>query len=69
MLLDRCVDRELLAMEAERRGLGKEPALAARIADREFLTLHREIYKRVVIPGVTPTPQELAKVRAVASTG
>src|SRR2546422_418067 len=40
MLLDRCVDRELLAMEADRRGLDQDPAIAARIADREFLTLN-----------------------------
>ncbi len=64
MLLDRCVDRELLAMEADRRGLDKEPALASRVAEREYLTLHREIFNRVVIPGLIPTPEQLREVRA-----
>jgi hypothetical protein len=64
MLLDRCVDRELLAMEAERRGLDRDPELAARIADREFITLLREIYQRVLIPGLTPTPEQLRELRA-----
>jgi len=64
MLLDRCVDRELLAMEAERSGLDKDPELAARIAEREFLTLLREIYQRVLIPGLIPTPEQLRELRA-----
>src|SRR6266850_5294035 len=64
MLLDRCVDRELLAMEAASRGLDKDPAIAARLANREFLTLDREVYQRVVIPGVAPTPEQLREVRA-----
>jgi hypothetical protein len=64
MLLDRCVDRELLAMEAEHRGLDKDPELLARIADREFLTLLREIYQRVLIPGLIPTPEQLRQLRA-----
>ena len=64
MLLDRCVDRELLSLEADRLGLDKDPAIAARIADREFLTLNRELYQRVVLPGVTPTPEQLREVRA-----
>ncbi|HEY6221211.1 MAG TPA: peptidyl-prolyl cis-trans isomerase [Candidatus Eisenbacteria bacterium] len=64
MLLDRCVDRELLAMEADRHGLDKDPAIAARIAEREFLTLNREMYRRVILPGVIPTPEQLREVRA-----
>jgi len=64
MLLDRCVDRELLAMEAKRLGLDKDPELAARVADREFLTLLREIYQRVLIPGLIPTPEQLSELRA-----
>ena len=31
-LLDRCVDRELLAMDAERRGLAQDPAVKARLS-------------------------------------
>lgn len=64
MLLDRCVDRELLSMEAEHRGLDKDPALAARIAERQFVTLLREIYQRVLIPGLIPTPEQLSQLRA-----
>jgi PPIC-type peptidyl-prolyl cis-trans isomerase-like protein/parvulin-like peptidyl-prolyl cis-trans isomerase-like protein len=64
MLLDRCVDRELLAAEAEHRGLDKDPALATRIAEREFLTLLREIYQRVLIPALAPTTEELRQLRA-----
>jgi parvulin-like peptidyl-prolyl isomerase len=63
-LLDRCVDRELLAIEAERRGLDKDPEAVARIADREFMTLLREVYRRVLIPGLIPTPEQLREIRA-----
>ena len=64
MLLDRCVDRELLAMEAGTRGLERDPVVASRLAEREYLTLHREIYKKVVIPSLIPTPEQLDKIRA-----
>ena len=62
-LLDRCVDRELLAMEAERQGLDRDSVVAKVLADREYSVFHREIYKRVLAPQLTPTQQDLAKAR------
>ena len=64
MLLDRCADRELLALEAQHQGLDKDPALAARIAEREYLIMLREMYQRVLIPGLIPTPEQLKQLRA-----
>ena len=64
MLLDRCADRELLAMEADRLALDKDSTTAARIAEREFLILNREMYRRVILPGVIPTPEQIREVRA-----
>ena len=63
-LLDRCVDRELLAMEAERQGLDKDSTLEALLAEREYSIFWREIYKRVLIPQLTPTADELAQAYA-----
>ena len=63
-LLDRCADRELLAIEAERLGLDKEPTLRKKIADLEYLTLLRELYAKVLVPGLTPTPDQLRDIRA-----
>jgi parvulin-like peptidyl-prolyl cis-trans isomerase-like protein len=62
-LLDRCVDRELLAMEGERQGLDRDSVVAKLLANREYSTFHREIYKRVLVPQLTPTQQDLAKAR------
>lgn len=56
MLLDRCVDRELLSGEAERRGLAGDPAVKAVIEDRTFLRLYELITTKVLIPGIDPTP-------------
>lgn len=64
MLLDRCVDRELLTMEAERRGLDKDPELAKKIAEREYLILLRETYTKVLEPNLIPTPDQLRDLRA-----
>lgn len=64
MLLNRCVDRELLAMEAVRRGLDKDPIVLKRIAGREYEILQREVYARVLVPGLIPTPEQLKKIRA-----
>lgn len=64
MLLDRCVDRELLAMEAERQGLGQDPELKKRIVEREYLVLLREMYAKVLVPNITPTPDQLRDLRA-----
>jgi hypothetical protein len=64
MLLDRVADRELLAIEAERRGLHRDPVLAKRIADREYTILLDQLYRKVLIPGITPTKEQLAEIRA-----
>ena len=63
MLLDRAVDRELLAAEAERRGFDKDPDVKARIASREYLMLWRRLYDQVLVPGITPSPEELKRLR------
>jgi len=57
-------DRELLAAEAERRGLDKDPELEARIADHEYIRLLRQVYDKVLVPGIVPTPDELKQIRA-----
>lgn len=64
MLLDRCVDRELLAMEAQRRGTDKLPAVRQRIAEREYLALYQAVYQRVLMPTVEVTPAQLDSVQA-----
>lgn len=63
MLLDRCVDRELLAMEAERLGLQNDPVVKARFQDREYVRLYRDLYERVMIPGIEPTDAQLDSLR------
>ena len=60
-LLDRCVDRELLDMEAERQGLDRDSALTALRKAREYSVFWREIYHRVLIPRLKPTDEDLAK--------
>lgn len=56
LLLDRCIDRELLAAEAERRGLPGDPAVKAAVADRTFLRLYDLVIEKRLIPGIEPTP-------------
>jgi peptidyl-prolyl cis-trans isomerase C len=63
-LLDLCVDRELLAMEAERRGIGDEPSVQAQWTDRQYTILYAAIYDKVLVPGITPSPQVMAEARA-----
>jgi hypothetical protein len=58
-LVDRCIDRELLAMEAERRGYPAKEAVQRRIRDREYELYLGELYRRVLIPGVEPTSAQL----------
>lgn len=62
-LLDRCVDRELLSMEAERLGLPDDPIVRKRFQDREYFRLYRELYERVLIPGIEPTRAQLDSLR------
>jgi hypothetical protein len=63
-LLDRCIDRELLAMEAGRRGLADDASVRRRIAEREYTTLLGEIHRRVLVPGIEPTEAQLDSIRA-----
>ncbi len=63
MLLDRCVDRELLAMEAERRGVADDPAVRQKIAEQEFLHLYQIVHQRVLDPTVEPTAAQLDSLR------
>jgi hypothetical protein len=63
-LLDRCVDRELLAAEAARRDYDKDPEVRHRVAEREYFTLLGETYRRVLVPGVEPTQAQLDSLSA-----
>ncbi|HSQ59360.1 MAG TPA: peptidyl-prolyl cis-trans isomerase [Acidobacteriota bacterium] len=65
-LLDRCVDRELLSAEAARRGWLDSAAVKRSVASAEYTTLAREVYTKVLIPGVVPTPDEFAEIKAEA---
>ncbi|HEY6573203.1 MAG TPA: peptidyl-prolyl cis-trans isomerase [Candidatus Eisenbacteria bacterium] len=62
-LLDRCVDRELLALEAERRGLLDDPALRRELTEREYAILMKLLYEKVLVPGIIPTPAELDSIK------
>lgn len=64
MLLDRCVDRELLALEAERRGIARDPAIRQRIAEREYAALYQAVYQRVLMPTLEVTPARLDSIQA-----
>ncbi len=63
-LLDRCVDRELLALEAVRQGYDRDPAVSRRVEEREYVTLHRETQHRVLIPRSEATQEELDSLSA-----
>ncbi len=63
-LLDRCVDRELLAAEAVRRGFDRDAAVRARLAEREYAVLLRETVAHVLLPGIEPTPSQLDSLSA-----
>ena len=63
-LVDRCIDRELLAAEAERRGYTADGAVRRRIQDREYALFLGEIYRRVLVPGIEPTQPQIDSLRA-----
>ena len=65
-LLDRCVDRELLDMEAQKQGLDKDSTLTALRKEREYSVFWREIYRRVLVPRLTPTEDELKAAYATS---
>jgi len=63
-LLDRCVDRELLALEAERRGLPDDPEVVQGIEAREFSILIGELHQRVLVPAIKPGRAEFDSIKA-----
>jgi len=62
-LMNRCIDRELLGMEAARRGSTADPAVQERVANREFLLLRRELEAKVLRPEIAPSPAEFAEIK------
>ena len=62
-LLERCVDREILAAEANRRGLGDDPEVRHATTERQYDILMRLVYDKVLIPGIRPTPEEFAAIK------
>ncbi len=63
-LLERCVDRELLAAEAERRGLTDDPQVDRAVTLREFTILMGALYQRVLVPAIQPTPAEFDSIKS-----
>jgi hypothetical protein len=63
-LLDRCVDRELLGAEAERRGLPDDPDVKRERIEREFAILMPEVYEKDLVPGVVPRRAEFDSIKA-----
>src|SRR2546427_9882344 len=63
-LLDLCVDRELLAIEAERQGLLHDPDVKRAVERRSADVLFAAIRERALIPEITPTASQLDTARA-----
>jgi len=63
-LLDRCVDRELLALEAERRGLFDDPDVNRAGTEREYDLLRGVLYEKVLLPGIVPDPAEFDSIKS-----
>jgi hypothetical protein len=63
-LLERCVDREILAAEAERRAIADEPEIRRAITEREYAILMPLLYSKELVPGILPTPDEFAAIKA-----
>jgi len=63
-LLDLCIDRELLALEAERAGLLKEPAIRHEIERRNAAFLYPVIRDRILVPEIQPTAAQMDSARA-----
>jgi len=64
LLLERCVDREILAAEAERRGIMDDHDLQRALTEREFDLLMRIVYEKDLVPGIMPKPDEFASIKA-----
>lgn len=63
-LLDLCVDRELLALEAERAGFSNDPAVKHEIEVASARLRYAAIRERVLIPGITPSASQIDTARA-----
>lgn len=63
-LLDRCVDRELLALEAERRGFFDDPEVRRDVTAREFNLLMGVMYQKILGPGIVPSRAEFDSIKA-----
>lgn len=63
-LLDLCIDRELLALEAERAGLLKDPAIKHEIERRTADFLYPVMRDRILVPEMRPTAAQLDTARA-----
>jgi len=63
-LLDLCVDRELLAMEAERAGFVSDPSVRQKIERAGADVLYDVIRDRYLLPAATPTAAQIDTARA-----
>jgi hypothetical protein len=63
-LLDLCVDRELLALEAERAGFLNNPDVSQGIERGSADLLYAEIRDRYLIPEIIPTASQIDTARA-----
>ena len=63
-LLELCVDRELLGLEAERTGFLKDPEVRRRIERESADLLYAAILDRFLVPGVVPTAAQVDTARA-----
>ncbi len=63
-LLDLCVDRELLALEAERQGLLNDAAVRRRIEAASAELLYAAIQEKQLIPELTPNASQIDTARA-----
>jgi len=63
-LLDLCVDRELLALEAERAGFTNDPVVSHEFDLGRADILYNAIRERFLVPEMTPTPAQIDTARA-----
>ena len=63
-LLDLCVDRELLALEAKRTGFLDDPAVKHEIELESASLLYAAIHDKVLVPGIAPTAAQIDTSRA-----
>ncbi len=62
-LLDRCVDRELLALEAERRGLMDDREVRREVTEREHAYLMGLVYEKALRPAIIPNAAEFDSIK------